>query len=269
MVPGSRRILLLVTLALLATGCGFTKPTLRLKDARATEVDLEGATVQLTFALKNPNPIGFKLDAIRYKLEVEGRHVVSGQPPEGLFVAAQGSSDLVFPAHFKFLEIVPTIDALLKKDKASYKASGAVGIRTPIGMLELPLSYEGSFEVPKMPAFTFQPPKVQSISFQGARIVFPVHIQNKNTFPLPLGGVSASFTIAGQSVGTVQTATPKYLAGSQGQVLEIPLDVNFLQAGFAVASAIQNRSAQVQLKGALKSGAMSIPIDLNERLNFK
>ncbi len=263
------RIVVAFALALLSTGCAFTKPTLSLKDARATEVDLEGATVQLTFALKNPNPIGFKLDSVRYKLEVEGSHVVSGQPPEGLFVPAQGSSDLVFPARFKFLEIVPTLDALLRKDKASYRASGAVGIRTPIGMLELPLSHEGSFEVPKLPAFTFQPPRLQSVSLQGARIVFPLHVQNKNSFPLPLGGISASFTIAGQSVGTVQTATPQYLAGSKGQVLEIPLDVNFLQAGFAVASAIQNRSAQVQLKGALKSGKASIPINLNERLSFK
>ncbi|HEY3446668.1 MAG TPA: LEA type 2 family protein [Myxococcales bacterium] len=263
------RLLLVLALALFATGCAFNKPTLRFKDARATEVDLEGATLQLTFALKNPNPIGFKLDTIRYKLEVEGKHVVSGQPPEGVTVAAQGSSDLVFPARIKFLDIVPTVDALLKKNKVNYRASGAVGIRTPIGPLELPMSYEGSFEVPKMPAFTFQPPRLASISFQGARIVFPVQIQNKNSFPLPLGGVSASFAIAGQNVGTVQAPTQQYLAGSQAQVIEIPLDINFLQAGFAVASAIQSKSAQVQLKGALKSGEVSIPINLNERLNFK
>ena len=53
------------------------------------------------------------------------------------------------------------------------------------------------------------------------------------------------------------------------RVVELPLDLNFIKTGFAVASAIQNKSAQVQLKGALKSGEMSIPIDLNERLNFK
>lgn len=264
-----KRALPVVALALCTTGCAFTKPTLNLKDARATEVNLEGATLELTFALKNPNPIGFKLDSIRYKLEVEGRHVVSGQPPDGFKVAAQGSSDLVFPAHFKFLEIVPTLEALLKKDKAAYRASGAIGIKTPLGPLELPLSYDGTFEVPKMPAFEFQPPRLASISFQGARIVFPLKIWNKNTFPLPLGGVSASFAIAGQNVGTVQAPTQQYVAGNQAQVLEIPLDVNFIQAGYAVAAAIQGRSAQVQLKGALKSGAVSIPIDLNERLNFK
>ena len=263
------RLLLAVAVASLATGCAFTKPTLTFKNARATEVDFEGATLQLTFALKNPNPIGFNLDSIRYQLDVEGRHVVSGKPPDGVTVAAQGVSDLVFPARIKFLDIVPTIETLLKKDKASYKASGAVGIRTPIGPIELPLSYAGSFQVPKFPGFQFQPPRLQSISFQGARIVFPVQIQNKNGFPLPLGGVSASFNIAGANVGSVQALTPQFLAASKAQVVEIPLDINFLQAGFAVANAIQSRSAQVQLKGALKSGSMSIPIDLNERLSFK
>jgi len=37
----------------------------------------------------------------------------------------------------------------------------------------------------------------------------------------------------------------------------------------AVANALQSKTAQVQLKGALKSGGASIPIDLNERLSFK
>lgn len=268
-IPTAPRLALAAALALLVPGCAFVKPTLDFKSARATNIDLEGANLELTFALRNPNPLGFNLDSIRYDLEVEGRPVVSGKPPNGLAVKPQGVSDLVFPTRVRFQDIAPVLTTFLTKDRARYRASGAVGIRTPIGPIELPLSYQGSFPVPKLPDVTFQPPRIQSLTIQGARIVFPIQIANKNEFPLPLGGLSANLAIAGASVGTVQAVTPPSLAASQAHVLEIPLDVNFWQVGWAVAQAIQSRSANVRLSGALRSGAASLPIEMSENLTFR
>ncbi|MBI5543711.1 MAG: LEA type 2 family protein [Deltaproteobacteria bacterium] len=263
------RLVLLLALAFAATGCAFTKPTLTFKNARATDIDLEGANLQITFALKNPNPIAVNLASVSYKLEVEGRQVISGKPPNGLHVPATGVADLTFPTRVRFQDIAPVLSTFLTRDSASYRASGTVGIQTPLGVIELPLSHQGTFPVPKMPQVAFQQPRIQGLSFDGARIVFPLQITNRNPFPLPLGGMSATFAVGGANVGTVQAVTPASLAGNQAQVVEIPVQVSFLQAGMAVANAIRSGQAHVKLDAALKSGNASLPISLSENLRFK
>lgn len=259
----------LLLLALAASGCAVTRPTLSFKNARVADVDLEGTTLQLTFALKNPNPIALSLATAAYDLEVEGRKVVSGRPPNGLRMAANGTTDLSFPARIRFQDIVPALQTFLTKDKAAYRASGKVGIQTPIGVVELPLSYAGSFPVPKVPKVSFQAPRIQGLSLQGARVVFPLQVKNGNAFALPLGGLSASFTVAGARIGSAQAALPARLAAGGEQVVELPVDVNFLQVGFGVMNALKSRQAPVKLEGALKSGNASVPISLQETLRFR
>jgi LEA14-like dessication related protein len=260
----------LATLAVLSTtGCAFQKPTLKFKTAQLQDVDLEGTTLNLVYTLKNPNPIGLQLASASYALEVEGHQVVSGKPPHGLAVKAASSTDLIFPAKIKFKDIASVVQVFLEKDTASYRASGEIGVQTPIGVIKLPLSYQSTFPVPKVPSFKFQSPKIQNISLTGARISFPVLITNRNKFALPLGAFSAGFSVAGVKVGSAAASMPKEFAAGQGQVVEMPVDIDFLQAGAAVANAIRNKRAQVKLDGALKSGTLSLPINLSENLSFR
>lgn len=264
------RPLIAVALALTATGCTLIQqPTLAFKNARALDTDLEGTTLQVTYALKNPNPIGLSLASVSYDLEVEGHKVISGKPPNGLRVAAQGSTDLTFPARVRFQELVPVLMTFLSKDQASYRASGTVGIQTPIGPIQLPLSYSGVFPIPKVPALAFQQPRLQGLSFTGVRVVFPIQVSNKNVFPLPLGGLSANVNIAGAQVGMAQASLPQNLAANQAQVVEVPVEVNFLQVGFAVANAIKSGQAPVKFEGAFQCGNLRIPISMSETLRFK
>lgn len=252
-----------------STGCAFKRPTLRFKTVQVKDVDLEGTTLNVVYTLKNPNPIGMKLASVAYALEVEGHQVVAGRPPRGLAVRQKGYTDLVFPARVKFREIAPVVQTFLTKDQAQYRASGEIGIETPIGVLRFPLSYTNTFPVPKIPAFRFQTPVIQNISLTGARINFPIHITNKNPFPLPLNGFSAAFSIAGVRVGSANAALPKVFEANQAHVVQMPIQVDFMKVGMAVANAIRNKRARVSLDGSLVSGELSLPIKLSENLNFR
>jgi LEA14-like dessication related protein len=263
------RLALLLALVAAGSGCAFKRPTLRFKSAAVAETDLEGTTLQVVFAFKNPNPLGLDIAEVSYALEVEGHSVISGKPPNGLNLRSNGSTDLVFPARVRFLDLAPVIETFLTKDVAHYKASGTIGIQTPLGILRFPLSYENSFAVPKAPAFAFQSPRVQNLSFAGARVVFPLQMTNRNSFPLPLGGFSANIAISGSQVGTANAAMPTSLGAGETRTVELPLDVNFMRAGVGIANAIRGGSAHVRLDGALRSGASSVPIVLEQNLSFR
>lgn len=262
------RLAAIAGLALSVTGCGFTKPSVAFKDARLSEVDLEGATLMIDFALKNPNPIALDLATIAYQLEVEGHPLVSGKPPNGLHVPARAETSLAFPARVRFQDVAPTVEAILAKDQASYRASGRVGIRTPIGVIELPLSHSGTFPVPKVPHLELGSPRIEGMSLRGARVVIPVQVTNRNPFALPLGGLSATLSIAGARVGTAQAALPARLAANEVHIVEIPLQVSFLECGTAVAHALSGGAARVKIEGALQSGSTSVPVKLEQELKF-
>jgi LEA14-like dessication related protein len=262
------RLFPLVLLAA-AAGCSFQKPTLRFKHAAVQQTDLEGTTLQVVYSFHNPNPLGLNVAEVSYALEVDGHRVISGKPPHGLNLRSRASTDLVFPARVRFAELAPLIETFLTRDTARYKASGSIGIQTPLGVLRFPLSYENTFSVPKVPAFAFLTPRVQNLSFSGARIVFPLRVTNRNGFPLPVGGFSANVWISGSQVGTASAELPDLLTAGEARTVELPLDVNFMRTGVAIANAIRGGNATVRIDGALRSGAASVPIRLEQNLSFR
>src|SRR5437868_14142647 len=84
--------------SLLQTVAQRREPTLSFKDASLSDVTFAGATVNLTFTVENPNPVGISLAESDYKLSVAGKQLVAGKPPAGLHVPASGSAELTLLA---------------------------------------------------------------------------------------------------------------------------------------------------------------------------
>jgi LEA14-like dessication related protein len=273
-----RQLLVLATLGLaVLAGCSsleryakkaFQKPRLTFKTARLANASLADATVDLVYQVENPNPLGLSLASVDYAFFVEGKQVVAGSPPKGLDLPARGRAELVFPANVRFADIVPVVQTFLNQDTARYKAQGSLGIQTPLGVLRFPLEHEGTFEVPKIPQVQFEPPRIKSITLQGATVEFPLTVRNRNTFPLPVGGISGALKVAGASVGTLSTGDLGLLEGSGTRQLVLPLNINFLRAASA-ATALRSGNAQVKLEGQLVSDGQSVPLDVSQLLNFQ
>jgi LEA14-like dessication related protein len=279
MNPKNRSLFLLATLGLsLLAGCAslqrmaknaFQKPRLTFKTARLQQASLADATVDLVYQLENPNPLGLNLASIDYAFFVEGKQVVAGTPPKGLSIAARGKSDLVFPANVKFADIAPVVQTFLTKDSAQYKAQGSIGIQTPLGVLRFPLEHEGTFEVPKVPQVQFDSPRITNVTLQGATVEFPLTVRNRNTFPLPVGGISGALKVAGASVGNLSTGDLGLLEPSGTRQLTLPLKINFLSAASAANALRSGGNAQVKLEGQLLSGGQNVPLDVAQLLNFR
>jgi LEA14-like dessication related protein len=273
-----RLLLLLATFSLLSlSGCAalqgffkkaFQKPRLTFKTARLADASLADATVHLVYQLDNPNAIGVSLASVDYAFFVEGKQVVAGSPPKGLKIPARGHTELVFPANVRFADIAPVVQTFLTKDSAQYRAQGSIGIDTPLGVLRFPLEKEGNFEVPKIPNVQFDSPRISNLSLTGATVEFPLAVTNRNSFPLPVAGISGALKIAGANVGTLSTGNLGMLEPGSTRQLSLPLTISFARAASA-AVALRSGNAQVALEGQLVSDGQSVPVTLSQLLNFR
>ena len=246
----------------------FRTPTFEFQRISLSDASLSGITLNVHYRLSNPNPIGLSLASVNYGLFIEGKQVVAGTPGQGLSIAANGGSDLVFPAAIKFADIAPVVQTFLSQDTARFKAQGSIGVSTPLGVLTLPLEREGTFEVPKMPKVEFRPPRVSSISLSGATIEFPLAVQNRNSYALPISGIVGALSIAGSNVGTLSTGNLGALDASATKELSMPLTVNFLGAASAVMAAVKGSPANVSFQAQVQSGDAQVPLLVNQLLTF-
>ena len=250
-------------------GSAVDKPTLSFKDARLDHVDLAGADLTLVYQVNNPNAAGIDVAQADYALQIEGKPLVSGKPPNVFRIGARGASDVEFPAHVMWADLVPAVEALFKQDTVKYKASGTLGLNTPVGLVSLPLEHEGTFAPPRMPEFSVQPPTISSIGLTSASLTIPVRIGNKNGFPIPIAGLLGAVQIAGRPVGKVGLPAQGLVEAGKDAVVQIPLEINFITAGTAVAEALRSHTADVSIDGFLvTSGLARLPIHVAQRVNF-
>jgi LEA14-like dessication related protein len=250
-----------------AEGAGlFKQPTFTFKTANLQNITLGGLDLDTVWELDNPNDVGISLASIDYALFIEDKQVVSGTPQNGLQISARGASNLHFPANIKFQDVAQVVEVFLTRDRAKWRAEGALGVQTPIGVIKLPMSKEDTFEVPKVPAVAFGNPKVTNLSLSGATIEFPLNVTNKNSYALPLGVISGNLAIAGSNVGTVSTPALGEVTGTRQVAL--PVTVNFISAAGAVVNAVRGGNAQVTFNAQMQSGQQQVPIKVDQLLTF-
>jgi LEA14-like dessication related protein len=274
-----KRPLLLASLAALvamSSGCAylrklaskaFQQPSLTFKTAQLADASLGSATVNLIFDLENPNPVGLSIAEVGYAFFVEGKQVTAGSPQRGLRIPASGRTELVFPANIKFADVAPVIQTFLNKDVASYRAEGFLGVKTPIGVLRVPLAREGTFEVPKVPTIQIAEPKVRNLSFTGATLEIPLTIKSRNSFPIPIAGLTGALEVSGAKVGSLSTGDLGQLPGGETRQVNIPVTVHFAQAATA-AAALTRGSGTLGFSGQLSSGPASVPFNFNQTVKF-
>ena len=269
---------LLGALVLVTTGCPgllealrssvFQEPSLTFRSAVLTDISLAGLTLDTIWTLNNPNSVGVSLSTVEYALSVEGKRVVSGAPATGLDIGPGGTSELHFPAAIRFSDLAAVVEPFLNKDNASYRVEGRLGLETPVGVVLLPLSYESTFEVPKLPLVAFGNPRVTSLNLSGATVEFPLQVTNRNTYALPVSGVTGTLSIGGSPVGTLSTGDLGAMSGKATHSAALPLTINLLSAASAVVTAIQGGTAQVTFNAQVHSGPAALPLSVQQGVDF-
>ena len=253
--------------ALLRGVADFREPSLSIKDASLADVSLAGATLNLTLTVHNPNAQGISLAQTDYKLFVAGKQLVAGNPIGGVQIAGGSSSDVVLPAQIRFADLGDSIAAVLRQERFPYRAEGHIGVSTPLGIVPLGFSKEGTLPVPRLPTVTFQSPRISALSLTQAVLDVPLTFSNPNPFPLPLGSLTGEFRIEGADVGRIASPELGSVNAREARTVAVPVTVRFAEA-LAAARALREGHARLALDGSLSSGGASVPVHVEREVDF-
>ena len=247
---------------------GFKKPDVAYKSASLSDVSLSGATLNVVTRVDNPNPVPLALAEVDYRLSIDGHPVATGRPPDGLEIHANGATDVTLPASFKFTDLGQAVATVLQKGSAGYKAEGTVGVKTPIGLVTVPLSHEGTFTLPAMPGIALGTPRLTSVSIDHATVELPMTLTGRGSLPVPLQALEAAVTIGGARIGEVSAKDLGTLEPGASRSVTLPLTVPFSGAVEAAQAMLKGGTVPIALDGQLQSGPAPVPFQLKTTASF-
>jgi LEA14-like dessication related protein len=271
---GMRRVALALLLSL--AGCAgiqqlaasaVQKPKLTFRTASVTALDLEGATVSLTWDLENPNGFGVDLAKVSWTFDAEGRRVAAGELPGGLQIRANGTSPVTFPVRIRYQDVPGIVNLLGSgKDEIRYAVGATVGVRTPVGVLDVPVTHADKLRLPSMPHFAIDGLSIRSIGFDAIVLDVRLRVRNANPFALPTGKLEYALSLSGADVARAETVAVEPVAGGSSAVVLIPVRIDVGSAGRVATDIARGADVQVALKGSANLAGIPFPLNLNGHL---
>lgn len=271
----SRRLLVPACCLALATGCAevgklaaaaVDPPRLTFRSVAVRAVDLEGATLGFNYDVENRNSFGLDVARIKYALEVEGTRVTSGEVPGGVKLPARGTAPLTFTTRLRFKDVPGIVQLLGKRDTIAYKLSGDVGVQTPLGVLDVPISHQDHVPLPHVPRFSLEGLRIRSLSLSRLSLEVRVRVANPNPFPLPAGKLDSVLWLGGAQVARADGRALAALSANDSAVVGIPVELDLGAAGRAAGELARGAPVEVRLQGAADVAGMKLPLDLGARL---
>ncbi|WP_242360220.1 LEA type 2 family protein [Anaeromyxobacter sp. SG17] len=266
-------LLALLAVAALGTGCAgltnlarvaFKDPKLTFRSATVEALDLEGATLGVKFDLENTNGFGLDVARVGWGVEVEGTRIATGDMPGGLAIPANGVAPLTIPVRIRYQD-VPGIVGLLtsRRDAIAYRLSGKVGVRTPIGVVDLPVSHSDRLALPSLPSFSLEGVSLRTASLTEMALDVKVRVKNPNAFPLPAGRLDYALSLAGSEVASARDSALARVAGGAAQTIAIPVRLNVFRAGRAATDLARGAPVRLGLAGTAEVAGIPLPLALD------
>lgn len=264
-------------LLVLSAGCAGLSDFARsaVKEPKATfrsvsvaAFDLEGVTLDFVWDLQNPNGFGLDLASVGWSVDAEGKRVASGNAPGGLKIVANGTSPVTFPVRVRFRD-VPGIVSLLGsgKDRIQYKLAATLGLRTPMGVLDVPLSREDSVRLPSAPHFSVDGISLRGVSFEDVTFDVKLRVKNPNAFPIPAGSLDYALALSGAQVAKAEGANLATVPSGGSAVVAIPVRLNYAGAGRAATDIARGADVDVALSGKASLAGIPLPLDVKGRVS--
>lgn len=135
-----------ITLIFFMSGCAMVqeqlkvrKPTVKFVSAHAHSFTLKSMKVDINLAVTNPNPITVKADRIDLLLYINKRKTVKVMFND-INLPAEKTEKLTATVKVPYKSVGSAIVGVVKKGKVAYKLDGRIFIKTPVGMLDFPVT---------------------------------------------------------------------------------------------------------------------------------
>jgi len=245
-------------------------PKLAFQNLDLRSIDFEGAEVDFVFRVDNPNPIDVKLSSFSWALSLAETRFASGDDQDGLHLPARDAARVTIPVGIVYTELYQSIRATRGQDEVPFRLKGDFGFDTPVGETLVPFDEEGSFPAPRAPKFRFQKLRVDSLDLLGHSATFEVllGVTNEHGSSLSFEDFDYDLSLAGKAVADGRVADLGTVDGATESTLALPVEVDLLAVGTAVAGALTNKTAlDADLEARMRVGTPfgALPLSIDER----
>lgn len=214
-----------------------TPPTVRVESVSMTGLSLTQARARLKLAIDNPNPVGLKVDSVRYALTTGGTRLAEGLAEQGVSLPAQGRGTAEIDIGVDLLKAADSAMTLLNREALAYAMEGQVGV----GPFALPYAHSGEFALPQMPGISLAGLRLTEMGLSRAQAELDLTIDNPNAFVLRLAELAGQLSLNGRSIGRVRARNVEVGPSGRARV-SLPIELRLADLGAGLIGAI--RSAQ-------------------------
>ncbi len=266
----------------LFTGCSHKKPKppppapipvelplVALEGVKVEEFKFSQTLLSVSARVENPNPFPLSVAGVRFALLLEGRPAASGSVQTAFAIPAAvdgvpGRGAITFPVAVRVSAVPGFAKVMATEKEAGYSVTGAVAFRAPAGVVEVPIAFDGTLPVPKMPKVEVLKLAMRSASPTAIVLELRVRIGNTNVFPLPSAHLDYGLIVSKKEIARATGKLQSPLLTGENAELVVPIQISPLKAGKAAASfLIPFKSKKVELKGHFEFDGVPVPLDLD------
>ena len=250
LLPTRISALAALPLGLLLAGCTELDaylPSVSFDRVDVDNVDWEQISSNFVFKVNNPNPIEVKLARFDYALAFAGVEWAVGDDPDGLVLDASSGSEISLPVDIVFQSLYDMVQATRGEDDIAFGLNGSFGFNTPAGVIDLPYEADGDFPALRSPGITYDRLRVDELDLTGATIELDLDIDNDHASNLMFNNFDYQLSLNGTDVGVGFLDLLAEVEGASTETVSVPLELDFVDVGAAVYSALTSSSVKVGL----------------------
>lgn len=147
--------LLVLTSSCAGLGRRIVEPNVSITGFRLEEAHLNGAEFLFEFEVDNPNAVGLVLDALDYRLSLNGRQLLDGRRDRRLEIPANGESRVELPVTIRYADLLSVIDTFEgRRGRPDYELEANFRFDAPLlGAITVPVRERGDIPLDRIRGF--------------------------------------------------------------------------------------------------------------------
>ena len=145
----SRYLVFLIFSVLLSCSFGFAfqNPSVELKKVQITNIDQKTLSLEGILEITNPNDMSSRFSGYQYQFDVEGQRLATGESDQVFEVPAKGTFSIAVTATIQIEDLQALSQKEIFNRDLAYLLSGKVYLKSWLGKIPLPFSFEGTFNL--------------------------------------------------------------------------------------------------------------------------
>ena len=254
------------------------EPVVSVDQVSVTALSFDAISLLFDIGIDNPNQLSVKLNGFDYNLFLDEQNFIGGQQNEEIYVKSLEKSSIKIPLQLNFKEIYQSFQSLTGKDSVRYQFKLGMTFDLPLlGATRIPIQTGGNVPLLKLPSLSIESLSLNNFSFTGANLNLRLKVKNPNPISIAAENLVYQFNVNGIEWISGQTQTQQKMQPNDNSIINIPMNLNFLQMGQAVYQIVSGENTvNYQLNGAIDLGSehpllqkLNLPFDQAGQLQIQ